>query len=114
MLAVFNVLAYAFLLAPLAIVLVFSFSDAATFQFPPPGFSLRWYRYLAGRDEFLTAAVISLQVASLAAMGAVALALPAALALARHRFRGRAAVEALLMEPLVLPGIILGIALLQY
>ena len=46
-------LAYLFLAAPIAIVLVFSFSDGASFAFPPQGFSLRWFRYLAGRDEFL-------------------------------------------------------------
>ncbi|MDA1082593.1 MAG: ABC transporter permease [Gemmatimonadetes bacterium] len=110
----YNALAYIFLLAPIAIVLVFSFSDGAGFAFPPSGFSLRWFRYLAGRDEFITAAVVSLQVAALASIGAVALGTPASLALARERFRGKGVVEAVLMGPLVLPGIILGIALLQY
>jgi putative spermidine/putrescine transport system permease protein len=114
LLAAYNLLAYAFLLAPLAIVVLFSFSDAATFALPPPAFSLRWFRYLAGRDEFITAAVMSLEVAALAALGAVLLGLPASLALVRHRIPGRALVDGLLMGPLVLPGIVLGIALLQY
>lgn len=114
LLAGYNVLAYLFLLAPIAIVLVFSFSDGASFTFPPSGLSLRWFRYLAGRDEFITATIVSLQVAALASIGAVALGIPASLALVRERFRGKDAVEAVLMGPLVLPGIILGIALLQY
>lgn len=114
LLAGYNVLAYSFLLAPIAIVLVFSFSDGASFAFPPSGFSFRWFRYLAGRDEFITAAFVSLQVAALASIGAVALGIPASLALGRERFLGKGVVEAVLMGPLVLPGIILGIALLQY
>jgi putative spermidine/putrescine transport system permease protein len=108
------VLCYAFLLAPIAVVLVFAFSDAATFAFPPDAYSLRWFRYLAGRDEFIASAVVSLQVATLAALGAVVLGMPASLTLVRHRFPGRAAVEAILMGPLLIPGIVLGIALLQY
>jgi putative spermidine/putrescine transport system permease protein len=112
--AAYNALVYAFLLAPIAVVLVFAFSDAPTFAFPPDGYSLRWFRYLAGRDEFITSMRISVEVASLAAAGAVALGLPASLVLVRHRVPGKALAEAVLMGPLLLPGIVLGIALLQY
>jgi len=112
--ATFNALVYGFLLAPIAIVVVFAFSDAPTFAFPPERFSLRWFRYLAGRDEFITSFRVSVQVATLAAAGAVALGIPAALALVRRRIPGKAVVEAVLMGPLLLPGIVLGIALLQY
>lgn len=114
LLAGYAALACLFLLAPIAIVVLFSFSDGAGFAFPPPAFSLRWFRYLAGRDEFITATLVSLRLAALASLGAVALGLPAALALVRQTFPGKAAIESVLMGPLVLPGIILGIALLQY
>lgn len=114
LLTAYNVAAYLFLLAPIAIVVVLSFSDGATLTFPPPGLSLRWFTYLAGRDEFIAATLVSLQVAALASVGAVVLGLLAALALVRQRFVGKAFVEGLLMGPLVLPGIITGIALLQY
>ena len=114
LLVAWNVLAYAFLLAPVAIVLLFAFSDASTFAFPPETYSLRWFRYLAGRDEFLTSAVVSLQVAALAAFGAVGLGVPASMALVRQHFPGKAAVESVLMGPILIPGIVLGIALLQY
>jgi putative spermidine/putrescine transport system permease protein len=111
---VYAAVAGLFLVAPIAIIVLFSFSDGSTFAFPPPAFSLRWFRYLAGRDEFLTAALVSLRLAALASIGAVALAVPAALALVRERFPGKGVVEGVLMGPLVLPGIILGVALLQY
>jgi putative spermidine/putrescine transport system permease protein len=114
LLALYNVAGYAFLLAPIVIVLVLSFSAGASVSFPPPGFSLRWFRYLAGRDEFLSSALVSVEIAALASMGAVVLGLPAALALVRERVPGKAFIDGVLMSPLVLPGIITGIALLQY
>jgi putative spermidine/putrescine transport system permease protein len=114
LLAFYNVAGYAFLLAPIAIVLILSFSAGANVSFPPPGFSFRWFRYLAGRDEFISSAIVSFEIAVLASLGSVALGLPASLALVRERFPGRALVEDLLISPLVLPGIITGIALLQY
>lgn len=114
LLVAYNVLAFLFLLAPIAIVLVFSFSDSATLTFPPRGFSVRWFRYLAGRDEFIAATIVSLEVAAIASIGAVVLGVLASLALVRERFPGKAVVEAVLMSPLMLPGIITGIALLQY
>lgn len=114
LLALYNIAGYAFLVAPIAIVLVLSFSSGPNLSFPPPGLSLRWFRYLAGRDEFIRSAVVSLEIATLASIGAVALGLPASLALVRDRFPGKALIESVLMSPLVLPGIIAGIALLQY
>ena len=113
LLSSYNVAGYAFLLAPIVIVLVLSFSAGASVSFPPPGFSLRWFRYLAGRDEFLSSALVSVEIATLASLGAVVLGLPAALALVRERVPGKAFIDGVLMSPLVLPGIITGIALLQ-
>jgi putative spermidine/putrescine transport system permease protein len=114
LLVLYNVAGYVFLLAPIAVVVVWSFSDSATLAFPPEGWSLRWFRYLAGRDEFIDAAIVSAQVAALASFGAVVLGILASLALVRTRVPGRTVVEALLMGPLVLPGIITGVALLQF
>jgi putative spermidine/putrescine transport system permease protein len=114
LLACYNIAGYAFLLAPIVVVLVLSFSAGATVSFPPPGFSLRWFRYLAGRDEFISSALVSVEIAALASLGAVALGLPASLALVRERFPGKAFIDGVLMSPLVLPGIVTGIALLQY
>jgi putative spermidine/putrescine transport system permease protein len=107
-------LLFGMLLVPIAIVLVFAFSADASFAFPPRGFSLRWFRYLAERREFLTATSISVQVAIIASVASVCLGTLAALALVRERFVGKDLVEAVLMGPLVLPGIIIGVALLQF
>jgi putative spermidine/putrescine transport system permease protein len=75
---------------------------------------LRWFRYLAGRDEFIDAAIVSAQVAALSSFGAVVLGMLASLALVRARVPGHTLIESLLMGPLVLPGIITGVALLQF
>ena len=114
LLAGYNAAAYLFLLAPIAIVVVLSFSDSSSLAFPPSGFSLQWFRYLAGRDEFVIATIVSLQVAAIASAGAVVLGVLAALGLVRGRWRGKGVIEGALMSPLILPGIITGIALLQY
>ena len=113
-LIVFNVAAYGFLLAPILVVIALSFTSGNSLTFPPPGLSLRWFRYLAGRDEFLSAALVSAQVAALAALAATAFALLAAIPLIRGRFRFRNTIETLLMSPAILPGIVTGVALLQY
>jgi putative spermidine/putrescine transport system permease protein len=113
-LGVYTALVFAFLVAPLAIVTVFSFSDSSAFTFPPQSLSLRWFRYLRGRDEFITAALVSTEIALIAAGGALVLGLLASLALVRYRFPGKDAIEAALMSPLALPGIVTGVALLQY
>jgi putative spermidine/putrescine transport system permease protein len=105
---------FAVLLLPLVIVLVFSFSADSSLTFPPRGLSLRWFAYLTGRHEFVTAAITSLRIAVIASIVSLALGTLASLALVRERFRGKAIVEGLLMSPLVLPGIITGVAFLQF
>jgi putative spermidine/putrescine transport system permease protein len=105
---------YAFLLAPIIVVLIASLNSGADLSFPPEGLSLRWFRYLAGRDEFLSAAIVSFKLAMAASLTSIILGLLASLALVRERFRAKSVVEALLMSPLVLPGIITGVALLQF
>lgn len=113
-LAVYNTAAYLFLMAPLLVIIALSFTSGSSLEFPPPGMSLRWFRYLAGRDEFIGAAWISAQVATLASLMAVMLAIPASLALIRGRLMFETAIEAVLMSPAILPGIVTGVALLQY
>ena len=114
MLVAYNALVYAWLLAPVLIVIVFSFSADAAFVFPPRALSLRWFRYLAGRNEFFSAAYVSLEVALVAGAASTVLGLLASLALVRGRFPHKDLIEGVLMGPLALPSIITGVALLQF
>ena len=114
LLSAYAAAALAALLLPTAVLVLFSFSADGGFTFPPSGVSLRWFAYLADRHELLAAAIVSLQIALLASLAAVVLGVLAALALVRDRLPGKALIEGVLMSPLTLPGIITGVAFLQF
>lgn len=104
---------YVFLILPLLVVVLFSFSERSYFTFPPSGFSLRWYEAAWESGRFLGPAVRSLALAALATAIAAAVSVPAALALRRMApGRLRAMLEFVFLSPLIVPALIVGIALL--
>jgi putative spermidine/putrescine transport system permease protein len=100
-----------FLIAPVIIILIVSFSGADYLSFPPPYLSLRWYQRFLGTPSWRQAIVVSTQVAVLTMLFATVLGLLAALALVRGHFRGKGAVYAVLLSPLIVPTIITAIGL---
>jgi putative spermidine/putrescine transport system permease protein len=100
-----------FIYVPLAVVLLNSFSASATFAWPPPGLTLRWWQVAALNEGVRTAVLTSVQVALLATVVAVVLGTLASMALVRYEFFGRDAVALLVVLPIALPGIVTGIAL---
>src|SRR5215510_12617857 len=100
-----------FLIAPVIIILIVSFSGADYLSFPPPYLSLRWYQRFLGTPSWRQAIVVSTQVAVLTMLFATALGLAASLALVRGRFRGKGAVYAVLLSPMIVPTIITAIGL---
>lgn len=113
LLAAHTALVYLFLYAPIAILVVFSFNAASQTAFWQ-GFTLEWYRQLADDSQLLRAVRNSLVVAGLTTVASVLLGTPAALALARYRFRGRRSTRALLFLPVILPEVVLGAALVTF
>jgi len=105
------VLIVVYLIAPMIIVLIISFSSAPFLTFPPPGVSLQWYRKLFGDTEWLSSLATSVQIMLPAGVFATALGTGAALGIARGRFPGAAIVNSLLMAPVVVPVIITAAAL---
>jgi putative spermidine/putrescine transport system permease protein len=103
---------YLYLLGPILVGLVLSFSAANSFVFPPPGYSLRWYQALFANAEFKQAFVLSLEVASAATVLAVLLGGAAAIAVTRGRFPGRNLLLNLLTFPLIVPAVVTGLGLL--
>jgi len=103
---------YLFMLGPIVITAAVSFNQSNRSQFPPRGFSLQWWQR-AFSAEWVDPLVFSLKLALLAALISTLLALPLAFALARHRFRGREALAALTLGPLMLPALVTGVGLLQ-
>jgi putative spermidine/putrescine transport system permease protein len=99
-----------YLLFPVVVVVVISFSSSKFLTFPPPGLSLQWYQALLDGD-WLQSYRITFQVGILTAVLSTLAGVPAAFALARHRFAFRGAFEALLIAALITPPIIKAISL---
>jgi len=111
-LVLFYALLVLFLYAPIAILMIFSFNDSRLVTFPLAGFTTEWYEQLIRNEELLEALEVSLVVAAISSVLAVALGVLASYVMVRRRFRGKAAVSGLLLSPLVIPYVVFGIALL--
>jgi len=107
-------LVFGFLYLPLAVVVVYAFHDSAIIAWPLRLGTLRWFEALAHDRAMLAAALASLKLGLLAVAIALALGVPAAFVLDRSEFPGKAAFRRLVLLPLVLPGIITGVALLSF
>lgn len=96
---------------PVVVLALFSF-NASRFAGRWTGFTTSWYAKLLEREDLWAGLRLSLVVGVCSTVIATVLGTLAALALGRHRFRGRRAAEALLHVPLVTPEIVVGIATL--
>jgi len=107
----FVVVVYLFMLCPLIFIVWLSFFQDAILYFPPTGHTLTWYHKAVTDSAFASGFVTSLQVATLASMIGVALGVMAALGIKRYQFPGNAPVNTLLLSPLLIPGIVAGMAI---
>jgi spermidine/putrescine transport system permease protein len=104
---------FAFLYLPIAVLIVYSFNGAGVGGFPPRNLTLDWYRTLFADGAIWESVGNSLLVAACAVGIALGLGIPAALALDRAHFPGKALFRRLVLLPLILPGIITGLSLLM-
>ncbi len=101
-----------FLHFPILLIAVYAFTtEAQTYQFPPPGLTLRWFGVIMQRADFWRALGYSLQVAMVATLIALTLGTLTAAAIYRSRFFGKEVISLLVVLPIALPGIVTGIAL---
>ena len=112
-LALYTVLVFAFLYLPIVVLVVYSFNGGGVGGFPPHDFTLSWYSQLIGDGAMWQSVLNSLMVAFAAMAISLLLGIPAALALERAKFPGKAAFRRLVLLPLILPGIITGLSLLM-
>jgi putative spermidine/putrescine transport system permease protein len=98
-----------YLVFPVFVVAPLSFSSAKYLQFPPPGWSLQWYENFLSREAWTSALWLSVRVGLATAVLATVLGTAAALALVRGRFPGKDAVNAFIVSPMIVPGIIVAI-----
>ena len=94
------------------ILLIFSFNNSELPSFPLSGFTLHWYHQFLTNADLRAALETSAIIAAISSLGAVLLGILASIALVRRRFKGKAAVSALLLSPLVIPYVVFGISLL--
>jgi len=104
---------FAFLYLPIVTLIVYSFNGEGVGGFPPHHLTLDWYRILFADDAIWTAVFNSLLVAFAAMAISLLFGIPAALALDRANFPGKALFRRLVLLPLILPGIITGLSLLM-
>lgn len=101
-----------FLNVPLLIIFLYAFTtDEATFSFPLPGLTAKWFGVALGRSDLWQALWLTLRVAAVTTLVALILGTLAAAAVHRSNFFGKDAISLLLVLPLALPGIVTGIAL---
>jgi putative spermidine/putrescine transport system permease protein len=102
----------AFLHLPILLIFVYAFTtEEKSFQWPPPGFTTKWFAVAWNRPDIWDALGLSVRVASIATVIALVLGTLAAAAVARTKFFGREVISLLVILPIALPGIITGIAL---
>ncbi len=107
-------LVFAFIYAPLAVVIAYSIHDSPIIAWPLRLGTLRWYAALGHDAGLLRATAASLKLAVLAVVIALAVGIPGAFVLDRVEFPGKGAFRRLVMLPLILPGIITGVSLLSF
>jgi spermidine/putrescine transport system permease protein len=113
LLTVYSILFFAYLLLPIAVVVLFSFNHpAGKFNYVWQGFTWDNWLHWDGVPGIRSAIVLSLEIALLASILATALGTMIALALVRYGFRGRGSTNILIFLPLSTPEIVLGASLL--
>jgi len=101
-----------FMLAPLALIFLYAFStEERSYQWPPPGFTLKWFEVTWNRADVWQALTLSVQVAAISTVVALILGTLCAAAISGTKFFGRETISLLIILPIALPGIITGIAL---
>lgn len=99
------------LISPILVVIPMSFSSASYFEFPIPGYSLKWYLNFFNNEEWVIGLIRSLVIAFFTAILSTILGIMASLAVSRLNFRGKKLFMSLMVAPMIIPVIITGVAL---
>jgi spermidine/putrescine transport system permease protein len=105
---------YLFMHLPIIVIIIFSFSEGRILALPIKGWTLDWYREALADNRLRTGLANSLKVATSATFLASVLGTLGAFAVQRHKFFGRQAFRAAVVIPILLPGIVTGVAMLTF
>ncbi|MDR3561326.1 MAG: ABC transporter permease [Negativicutes bacterium] len=113
-LGIFNALLTLFMLVPIAVIILVSFSPTSAYVIPTTNWSLHWYFEIAKYGRFIYGFFLSLVLAFAAAAVATVLGFMASYAMTRYDFKGKQLLDAVFFSPLTMPAVIVGFALLVY
>ena len=113
-LAAYVTLVYFFLLGPLFIIAAAAFSGSSFLEFPPRSFSLKWFVNILEVSAFLETFLVSLKIALMGTFLSLIIGVPAAYALSRWAVPGRGVLQSIFVSPVIVPGVVLGFALLRF
>lgn len=111
-LSIYAVCFLTFLYVPVLFLPLFSFNESIYIAFPIENWTLQWYRDMFDNEPMHAALMNSIRVGLISSVIATFLGIFGAKAVTRYRMPGKGPVITLIMAPLVIPGIILGVALL--
>ena len=110
----FTVGVYVFIFAPIGVVILMSFHPMDIVSFPMPGFSLKWYLRFFSNYRLLDSLRISVLLGIVSALVSGIIGTMAAFGLVRGQFKGKELLNALIFAPMVLSGVVMGVALLAF
>lgn len=99
-----------YLIIPIIIIAIISFSSSRYLEFPPPDYSWKWYESLIGNDSWLAAFTTSFEVAIMVTILSVFLGTIASISLTRIRFKGKNFLYILFLTPLIIPVIVTAVS----
>ncbi len=103
-----------FLIGPFLIIIFAGASAGDSLAFPPDGLSLKWYVKVFMVESFRASFTLSMFLAVFGTLAALVIGIPAAYALNRYRLPGDETIRMVVAAPIIVPGIIVGLALLRY
>ncbi|KAA0969475.1 ABC transporter permease [Aureimonas fodinaquatilis] len=100
-----------FIVLPTLLVIPMSFGTASYIEFPPRGFTFRWYIAYFQDPDWMAATFFSLRIAIATTLAATIIGTLAAIALVRGKLPGKSLIQAFTLSPIVLPHIVIAVAL---
>ena len=103
-----------FLIGPFIIIIFAGMSAGDFLAFPPEGLSLKWYFKVFTVESFRASFALSMMLAIFGTIAALILGIPAAYAISRYDIPYGETIKTIVAAPIIVPGIIVGLALLRY
>ena len=104
-----------FIYLPIVVAIILSFDPRGYLAtFPPTGVSLRWYAFFFSYGSFMSGLKVSVILGVSTVIVSTLVGIPAALALVRHPFLGKELLSTLMTSPIVVPGVVSGVALVTF